>query len=172
MTAHHNMLQFIATGDHKLMRKVNKWPAPKWIRLWAIAATRAGDGWLWYLVGSVDSPFWRRRQTDGNRLRRLGCACRDCDIQGTETSVRATTPMRSRATLLGQAPAARSVLLSVRSHHYRVCSFHCAGEFYPDASSRSLFCALSIAASRILLGHALLKRRPCGRVARGGPGAH
>src|SRR5271156_2949218 len=46
-----NMLQLIATGDHKLMRRVNRWPAPKWIRLWAIAATRAGDGWLWYLVG-------------------------------------------------------------------------------------------------------------------------
>jgi undecaprenyl-diphosphatase len=50
MTAH-SMLQLIATGDHKLMRKVNKWPAPKWVRLAAIAATRAGDGWLWYLVG-------------------------------------------------------------------------------------------------------------------------
>ena len=51
MVAHHSMLQLIATGDHKLMRKVNKWPAPRWVRLAAIAATRAGDGWLWYLVG-------------------------------------------------------------------------------------------------------------------------
>jgi undecaprenyl-diphosphatase len=47
------MLHLIATGDHKLMRKVNKWPAPKWVRLAAISATRAGDGWLWYLVGLV-----------------------------------------------------------------------------------------------------------------------
>ena len=53
MTAHHIMLQFIATRDHKLMRKVNKWPAPKWVRLWALAATRAGDGWLWYLAGFI-----------------------------------------------------------------------------------------------------------------------
>ncbi len=51
MTAHHSMLHLIATGDHKLMRRVNKWPAPKWVRLAAIAATRAGDGWLWYLIG-------------------------------------------------------------------------------------------------------------------------
>ena len=51
MTAHHSMLQLIASGDHKLMRKVNKWPAPRWIRLSSIAATRAGDGWLWYLTG-------------------------------------------------------------------------------------------------------------------------
>src|SRR3954452_10332757 len=51
MTAHHTMLHFIAARDHRLMRKVNQWLAPKWIRLWAISATRAGDGWLWYLAG-------------------------------------------------------------------------------------------------------------------------
>src|SRR5436305_15351439 len=51
MTGHHTMLHLISTGDHKLMRKVNKWPAPRWVRLSAIAATRAGDGWLWYAVG-------------------------------------------------------------------------------------------------------------------------
>src|SRR5947209_974494 len=45
------MLHFIARRDHRLMRRVNKWPAPKWIRYSAIAATRAGDGWVWYLTG-------------------------------------------------------------------------------------------------------------------------
>ena len=50
MTVAH-MLQFIATGDHKLMRKLNSWPAPKRVRFWALAATRAGDGWLWYSPG-------------------------------------------------------------------------------------------------------------------------
>jgi undecaprenyl-diphosphatase len=51
MTASQHMLQFIASRDHKLMRKVNKWRAPKWVRLSAMAATRAGDGWLWYALG-------------------------------------------------------------------------------------------------------------------------
>ena len=51
MIARQNMLQFIATRDLKLMRKVNKWPAPRWVRRVAIVATRAGDGWLWYLTG-------------------------------------------------------------------------------------------------------------------------
>ena len=51
MIARQSMLQFIATRDLKLMRKVNKWPAPRWVRRLAIAATRAGDGWLWYLTG-------------------------------------------------------------------------------------------------------------------------
>lgn len=53
MTASQHMLQFIANRDHRLMRKVNKWRAPKWVRLSAVVATRAGDGWLWYAIGVV-----------------------------------------------------------------------------------------------------------------------
>ena len=53
MTASQHMLQFIASRDHKLMRKVNQWRAPKWVRLSAVAATRAGDGWLWYALGAA-----------------------------------------------------------------------------------------------------------------------
>src|SRR5581483_8055837 len=45
------MLTFIAHRDHNLMRRVNRWPAPRWIRLWMICATRGGDGWLWYGMG-------------------------------------------------------------------------------------------------------------------------
>ncbi|MBC7928104.1 MAG: phosphatase PAP2 family protein, partial [Bryobacteraceae bacterium] len=44
------MLEYIATRDHRLMRHVNSWRAPRWIRLWAICATRGGDGWLWYIM--------------------------------------------------------------------------------------------------------------------------
>lgn len=33
--------------DHGLMRRVHRWPAPRWVRLWMLASTRAGDGWLW-----------------------------------------------------------------------------------------------------------------------------
>src|SRR5436305_9418327 len=39
--------------DHTLMRRVNGWRAPRWLRLWMIAATRGGDGWLWYGMGLV-----------------------------------------------------------------------------------------------------------------------
>jgi undecaprenyl-diphosphatase len=47
------MLNYISRRDHRLMRKVNRWPAPRWIRLWALCATRGGDGWLWYGMGAV-----------------------------------------------------------------------------------------------------------------------
>ena len=53
MTFHGTMLNYISRRDHKLMLRINRWPAPRWIRLWALCATRGGDGWLWYGMGAV-----------------------------------------------------------------------------------------------------------------------
>ena len=53
MTLHGTMLNYISRRDHKLMLRINRWPAPRWIRLWALCATRGGDGWLWYGMGAV-----------------------------------------------------------------------------------------------------------------------
>src|SRR5579871_5850301 len=46
-------VRMVEAGDHRLMRQVNRWRAPRWLRLWMIAATRGGDGWLWYAMGMV-----------------------------------------------------------------------------------------------------------------------
>ena len=51
MTVQGTLVNFITHRDHKLMRRVNGWYPPRWVRLWALWATRAGDGWLWYAVG-------------------------------------------------------------------------------------------------------------------------
>jgi undecaprenyl-diphosphatase len=44
---------FIETRDHRLMRRMNRWSPPRWIRFWMLAATRMGDGWIWYVVGTI-----------------------------------------------------------------------------------------------------------------------
>src|SRR3954451_9422698 len=44
------MFGFIVRRDQRLMRRLNRCPAPRWIRVWMLAATRAGDGWLWYAM--------------------------------------------------------------------------------------------------------------------------
>jgi undecaprenyl-diphosphatase len=44
---------WIESADHGLMRRLHRWTAPAWFRWWMIAATRGGDGWLWYAVGAV-----------------------------------------------------------------------------------------------------------------------
>ena len=48
MTVARQLWEYIERRDHRLMRRLNHWRAPRWIRYWMIAATRLGDGWLWY----------------------------------------------------------------------------------------------------------------------------
>src|SRR5271155_4493320 len=50
-------VHWLETGDHRLMRTVNRWRPPRWMRVWMIAATRGGDGWLWYAMGLVIALF-------------------------------------------------------------------------------------------------------------------
>ncbi len=146
------MFHFIATGDLKLMRKLNNWRAPKWIRLWALAATRAGDGWLWGLIGIAILLFgregrWIAVAAAGSAalvgaalfvsLKRVSGRKRPCEIEP-----------HCWATLL---PPDR---FSFPSGH-TITAFAVSvtlGQFYPVLLPFLLFCAVSIALSRILLG--------------------
>lgn len=152
MTAHQAMLQFIATGDHKLMRKVNKWPAPKWVRLWAIAATRAGDGWLWYLCGLTALLFG-----GDDRLTSVACAGSAALVGvGLFMSLKKLSGRRRPCEI---EPHVWANLLppdqfSFPSGH-TITAFAVAvsmGIFFPIFLPALLFCAISIATSRILLG--------------------
>jgi undecaprenyl-diphosphatase len=152
MTAHQTMLQFIAVRDHRLMRKVNNWPAPKWIRMWAIAASRAGDGWLWYLTGISILLFGGPERLTAiasagsgaavgvglfTSLKKLSGRKRPCEI---EPHCWATLLPPDRFSFpSGHSITAFSVAIAL-------------SEFYPALLPALLFCALSIAVSRILLG--------------------
>jgi len=146
------MLQFIATGDYKLMHKVNQWPAPKWIRLWAIAATRAGDGWLWGLLGLFiflfggQDRFVALTSAGAAALAGIGIFVLTKKVSGRKRPCEIEP--HCWATLL---PPDR---FSFPSGH-TITAFAVAltlGEFYPALLPALLFCAFSIAVSRILLG--------------------
>ena len=53
MTVTRQVWGFIERRDHRVMRRMNTWRAPRWIRYWMLAATRMGDGWLWYSLAVV-----------------------------------------------------------------------------------------------------------------------
>jgi undecaprenyl-diphosphatase len=152
MTAHQNMLQFIATRDHRLMRKVNKWPAPRWIRLWAIAATRAGDGWLWYLIGLTILIFG-----GDTRLTAIACAGSAALVGIGVFKVLKRLSGRRRPCEIEPHCWARLLppdQFSFPSGH-TITAFGVSvalASFYPTLWPALLFCALSIAVSRILLG--------------------
>ncbi len=146
------MLGFITHRDHKLMRRVNHWPAPRWIRIWALCATRGGDGWLWYAMGLMILLFGGEERflaagsaavASGTgiivflRLKKVTGRKRPCAI---EPHVWATLlPPDQFSFPSGHTITAFSVALTL-SH------------FYPSLAVGLVFCAVSIAVSRILLG--------------------
>ena len=53
MTVGKHVWGYIVNRDHRIMQRMNNWSAPRWIRFWMLAATRMGDGWLWYSLGAI-----------------------------------------------------------------------------------------------------------------------
>jgi undecaprenyl-diphosphatase len=51
MISSREVLSSLSAADHALMRRVNHWRPPRWIRWWMMASTKGGDGWLWALCG-------------------------------------------------------------------------------------------------------------------------
>jgi undecaprenyl-diphosphatase len=146
------LLHSIERRDHLLMHRVHKWPAPKWIRLWMVCATRGGDGWLWYVLGAVLLIFGglegRLAVGESGLAAGLGIAV----FLGTKRAAGRRRPCALE-------PHCWSTLLppdqfSFPSGHtitaFAVCTPLIA--HYPSAAPGILFLALSIATSRILLG--------------------
>ena len=48
-----SVLAQLLASDDRLLGRVLEWRAPRWVRLWMLAATRLGDGWLWLATGLV-----------------------------------------------------------------------------------------------------------------------
>ncbi len=146
------LLGYIAARDHRLMHRINGWRAPRWLQLWMICATRGGDGWLWYVMAVVVAMFGGPA-----RWRALGAASLAAATGiGVFRFLKRATRRRRPCAL---APHCWSTLLppdqfSFPSGH-TITAFACAislGCFYPDLFPGLMFCALSIAVSRIILG--------------------
>ncbi len=53
MAIAHTLLAYIETRDVRLMRRVQRWRAPRWVRIASVWSTRLGDGWLWYSLAPL-----------------------------------------------------------------------------------------------------------------------
>jgi len=152
MTLPGAMLSFIDHRDHRLMRHVNRWPAPRWIRIWMICATRGGDGWLWYALGLTLLLFG-----GDARFMAVGAAtlAAGAGIALFLRIKKATGRKRPCAI----EPHCWATLLppdqfSFPSGH-TITAFAVAvslSRFYPELAPGLFFCAISVATSRILLG--------------------
>ena len=46
-----SVLALVLASDDRLLGRVLEWRLPRWVRVWMLAATRLGDGWLWLATG-------------------------------------------------------------------------------------------------------------------------
>jgi undecaprenyl-diphosphatase len=138
--------------DYNLMRRMNRWRAPRWFRWWMLLATRAGDGWLWGLVGLVilfSSNELRFRALEAaacavtagiamfHKVKRLVGRIRPRDI---EPHCWAKIVTRDKFSFpSGHSTTAFAVAVSL-------------GSFYPEIMPVLLILALNVAISRVVVG--------------------
>ncbi|HUO34973.1 MAG TPA: phosphatase PAP2 family protein [Candidatus Acidoferrum sp.] len=152
MTVRRAFLNQIQSNDHRLMRRVHRWRAPRWFRILMITATRGGDGWLWYSLGLILVLFG-----GANRFLAIGAAAsaavagiflfrvlkhssrrkRPCEIEPHCWA--SILPPDKYSFPSGHSITAFAVAVSV-------------GMFYPELWGALLVAALLIASSRIILG--------------------
>jgi undecaprenyl-diphosphatase len=142
----------LTAPDRNLMRRVNRWRAPRWFRWWMLLATRAGDGWLWGMVGVavlLSSDVMRFRAIEAaacavtagilmfHKVKRVFCRARPRDIEPHCWCHIVTRDMFSFPS--GHSTTAFAVAVSL-------------GSFYPETMPLLLALAANVALSRIVVG--------------------
>src|SRR5579862_1448588 len=152
MTVGRTVWNQINSNDHRLMRRVHRWRAPRWFRILMIVATRGGDGWLWYALGLILLVY-------GGEHRFAAIGAGAAAAAGGIFLFRALKHASRRKRPCEIEPHCWATILppdrySFPSGH-SITAFAIAisiGFFYPQLQGCLLAAALLIAASRIILG--------------------
>ncbi len=152
MTSQNAMFSYIEARDHRVMERINHWRAPRWVRVWMICATRGGDGWLWYAMGLIIAVFGGEQ-----RLESLGAAALS-SAAGVGLFIRLKRVFHRRrpstiephcwATLLPPDQFSFPSGHTITAFAVAIPLLH----FYPTLTIGLIFCACSIALSRVMLG--------------------
>jgi undecaprenyl-diphosphatase len=145
-------MSWVSTRDYRLMLRVNHWRPPKWLRLWMLAATRCGDGGLWYALGVIVALYGGPQRLHALLAATLAVGAGIALFLQLKRAFRRKRPCALE-------PHCWADLLppdqfSFPSGH-TITAFAVAmslGAFYPEMLPGLLFCAASVGASRILLG--------------------
>jgi undecaprenyl-diphosphatase len=142
----------IQSGDHRLMRRVHRWRAPRWFRFLTIFATRGGDGWLWYALGLILAIY-------GGDHRWAAIGAGTCAAAMGVFLFRAIKRTSQRKRPCEVEPHCWAMILPPDKYSFpsghSITAFAVAmsiGLFYPQLEICLLAAAFLIAASRIILG--------------------
>jgi undecaprenyl-diphosphatase len=128
---------YIERRDHRLMRRMNRWRAPRWVRLWMILATLIDGGpQRFSAIGSAGAAAVLGIFVF-KALKRLSQRPRPCQLEPHCWSK--VLPPDRFSFPSGHTMTAFSIALVV-------------SYFYPSLEGALFFLALSIAVSRIVLG--------------------
>lgn len=145
-------MDYFAARDWRIMRAVHRWLPPRWFRVWMLASSRGGDGWLWSFVAVILALFGGSSRAAAlgagttaagvaiavySCLKRVVCRQRPCAVEPHCWS--ALVPPDRFSFPSGHAMVAFAVAVPL-------------GLFYPVAAAALYFCAVSISASRVVLG--------------------
>ena len=134
------------------MKRVNGWRPPRWFRLWMLCATRGGDGWLWYTLGVVllvsGGPHGVHAVLSATTAASTGTAC----FLGLKRAFRRRRPCtfgpHCWVDMLPPDQFSFPSGHSITAFSVAVCLAH----FYPGMTTGLMFCAVSVAISRVMLG--------------------
>lgn len=142
----------IQSNDHRLMRKIHRWRAPRWFRILMIMMTRLGDGWLWYSIGLILLVF-------GGSQKFLAIGAATAAAAAGIFLFRTLKHASRRKRPCEIEPHCWASILPPDKYSFpsghSITSFAIAlaiGMFYPDLQIVLLVVALLIASSRIILG--------------------
>ncbi len=152
MTVARTVWNYIENRDHRVMHRMNQWKAPRWIRFWMLAATRMGDGWLWYCLAAMVL-------VAGGASRFAAVGASMCAALAGVAVFKALKTLSRRQRPCQLEPHCWAKILppdqfSFPSGH-TMTAFSIAlvvSFFYPTLEGPMYFLAISIAVSRIVLG--------------------
>ena len=152
MAALRRLCDFVSKRDHRLMQRVSSWTPPGWVRLWMTSSSRAGDGWLW--AGLLIPILWLGGTARYRAVAVLATAVL-CGIGSFLVLKRVAG--RKRPCSIAPIPWARLLppdRFSFPSGH-SITAFAITvplSLFYPAYMLGLIFCAVSVAMSRVVLG--------------------
>ena len=131
------MIRLITAGDRRLMRRINRWHAPLWIRKWMVFASRGGDGWLWSAVGLILFLFGGDRRFEALEAGFVSLGAGQLTFFVLKRLIGRERPCATETHCWAEPAAARPLFVSFRPHDHGICHHVLAGPLLSGAARRA-----------------------------------